>query len=120
MKKRSQFTEQKPDDRREEGAKDAADKEFAAEPESHGEAGADEGAPLNPQRKLQGESASEKESAGGSIFDDLDALRKRQDFDSLVVARRQLTAVPVGRPSSQIYFQVLRGDEWQLRAAILE
>ncbi len=57
---------------------------------------------------------------GGSIFDDLDQLRERQDFDVLVGAQRQLTAVPVGKPGRQTWFRVHPDPDWQIQAALLD
>jgi hypothetical protein len=59
-------------------------------------------------------------TGGGSIFDNLDELRKRQDFDRLIDVKSLLTSVPVGKPTKQMFFQVLPGDKWQLTAALLD
>lgn len=64
--------------------------------------------------------AAQAASTNASPFNNLDALRKRQDFDALVDARRQLTSVPVAKPSKQMWFRVLPGEEWQIPAALLE
>ena len=120
MAENNQFTEPKPDDRKEDGTDEAGGKELAPEAKSRDEEGTEEGAVENPHQESQDEDTSEGGSTGASIFDNLDALRKRQDFDSLVGARRQLTSVPVGRPGKQIFFRVLPGDEWQIQAALIE
>ena len=46
-------------------------------------------------------------ASSGSIFKDLDALRLRQDFNTMVDVRRQLTSVRVGKPGKQVYFRTL-------------
>jgi hypothetical protein len=61
-----------------------------------------------------------RSTSGGSIFDDIDKLRQRQDFDALVSTQRVLVSVPVGKPGKQTWFRVLPGEEWQLTAALLK
>jgi hypothetical protein len=61
-----------------------------------------------------------RSTSGGSIFDDIDKLRRRQDFDALVGTQRVLVSVPVGKPGKQTWFRVLPGEEWQLPAALLK
>ncbi len=61
-----------------------------------------------------------RSTSGGSIFDDIGKLRKRQDFDSLVGTQRHLTSVPVGKPGKQMWFRVRPGEEWQIQASLLD
>ena len=68
MEDDNRFDEQKPDDRKAGGTNEGAAKNLHQEPE--------------------GENTSDEASTGSSIFENLDALRKRQDFDKLVGARR--------------------------------
>ncbi len=58
--------------------------------------------------------------SGGSIFNDIEKLRQRQDFDVLAGTQRQLISVPVGKPGKQTWFRVLPGEEWQINAALLK
>ncbi len=61
-----------------------------------------------------------RSSGGGSIFDNLDELRQRQDFDALVSTQRHLTSVPVGKPGKQTWFRVRPGEEWRIPASLLD
>jgi len=55
----------------------------------------------------------------GNIFEDLDALRRRQDFDKLVGAKRQITSVPVAKPGRQMWFRTHPDLNYQISAALL-
>lgn len=57
---------------------------------------------------------------GVSVFDNIDKLRLRQDFDRLATTRRVLATVPVGKPGKQTWFRIRPGPEWQLTAWLLE
>ena len=61
-----------------------------------------------------------RSTGGGSIFDDIEKLRKRQDFDALVSTQRHLTSVLVDKPGKQTWFRVHPGEEWQIQAALLK
>jgi hypothetical protein len=66
-------------------------------------------------------SKSEGGSAlGSSIFDDLAALRTRQDFDNLVRAQRIRTRVPVAKPGRQTWFRAHPDAEWSMQAYLLD
>jgi hypothetical protein len=73
--------------------------------------------PIAEDEKTDQESC---QAGGGSIFDDIEKLRKRQDFDALISTQHHLTSVPVGKPGKQVWFQVRPGDEWQIQAALLD
>jgi len=100
MKENSQFTEQKSDEHKEEDT--------------------NEGVVENPHEEPEDGDAPEEASPSDSIFDNVESLRKRQDFDALVGTQRLLVSVQVGKPGNQTWFQVLPGDEWQLTAALLK
>jgi hypothetical protein len=59
-------------------------------------------------------------TGGGSIFNDIEKLRKRQDFDALVGTQSLLVSVQVGKPGKQTWFRVLPGEEWEIQAALLK
>lgn len=85
--------------------------------------------PIKPADVQGAHEEASKEAEGGSdqrargvfsVFDDLPALRKRQDFDALVPTQRVLTRVPVARPSKQTWFRTHPDPEWFLQAYLLE
>lgn len=51
---------------------------------------------------------------------DLDALRLPQDFGGTLGVSRQLTRVPVRKPSKTEFFRVRPGEDWRLQTMILE
>ena len=60
--------------------------------------------------------------AGGSVdpFDNLEALRLSQDFDSAVGVKKVLTTVPYRKPHRHEFVRVRAGEEWRFETAVLE
>jgi hypothetical protein len=59
-------------------------------------------------------------TAGGSIFDDLDALKVRDAEDASALVESVRTYVPVRKPSREIFFRSNPKQEYQLEALVLE
>jgi len=64
-----------------------------------------------------------QDNSGSTISNnqiDVEAMRLRQDFNTMAGVKKVITTVPVRKPNRQEYIRVHPDKEWQLQTAVLE
>ncbi len=51
---------------------------------------------------------------------DLEQFRLSQDFEAMIVVRREIVTVPVRKPDRQSFIQIHPDEDWRMPAALLE